>query len=185
MNRRTEEYPRGMPRTVAETVCQGIEQDQAAVQREATLSPIAQQEIEKILRDTIGVMENTRVMQGGLCYTLEERQAIMQQLKRNVYGKRAAEKDKNQQVNERFLQFLTDEGLDPDTINMYATALELLQHWFGKPLPPNPYDVFPEYVQHLRETGQPENRIATTRSMLKQLMRFERQESEAPEDQGR
>jgi hypothetical protein len=184
MAKRTREFPQGYPRQVAQQICEAVEQDQAAqtaqaAQREAECSPIARQEIERTLQATVREYEAIRQINGGQPYTLEEKQALMQQLKRHVYSGPAARKDENQQVNERFLQFLTDEGLDPGTINTYATALQELQQWYGKPLPPNPYDVFPEYVQHLRETGESQYKIENVRAMLKKLMRFERQESEA------
>jgi hypothetical protein len=153
------------------------QEEQAAAQREATISPIARAEIQQILLATIREQEKSRALFHLPPYTTEEKQAALQQLKRNVYGKGVAQKDENQQVNERFLQFLTAEGLTPDVINTYARALQELQEWYGKPLPPNPADVFPQYVQHLRETGQSEYKIENVRAMLKKLIQFEGGES--------
>jgi hypothetical protein len=150
------------------------QEEQAAAQREATISGPVRQEIEKIMQATVRQYEALRQMQGQPAYTFEEKQAVLKGLKRHVYS---TEKDENQQVNERFLQFLASEGLDPDVINTYARALQELQEWYGKPLPPNPADIFPQYVQHLRETGQSEYKIENVRAMLKKLIQFEGGES--------
>lgn len=150
------------------------QEEQAAARREAQVSGPVRQEIEKIMQATIREYEALRRIHGGLPFTVEERQATLRQLKRHVYS---TEKDENQQVNERFLQFLASEGLDPDVINTYARALQELQEWYGKPLPPNPADIFPQYVQHLRETGQSEYKIENVRAMLKKLIQFEGGES--------
>ena len=152
------------------------QEEQAAAQREATISGPVRQEIEKIMQATVRQYEALRQMQGQPAYTFEEKQAVLKGLKRHVYS---TEKDENQQVNERFLQFLASEGLDPDVINTYARALQELQEWYGKPLPPNPADIFPQYVQHLRETGQSEYKIENVRAMLKKLIQFEGGESNA------
>jgi len=152
------------------------QEEQAAAQREATISGPVRQEIEKIMQATVRQYEALRQMQGQPAYTFEEKQAALKGLKRHVYS---TEKDENQQVNERFLQFLASEGLDPDVINTYARALQELQEWYGKPLPPNPADIFPQYVQHLRETGQSEYKIENVRAMLKKLIQFEGGESNA------
>jgi hypothetical protein len=158
-------------------------ESQAAAQKEAQLSAPARAEVEKILQATIRQYETIRQIHGQPPFTFEERQAALQQLKRSVYGKGAAQKDENQQVNERFLQFLASEGLDPDVINTYARALQELQEWYGKPLPPNPADIFPQYVQHLRETGQSEYKIENVRAMLKKLIQFEGGESNDKTDE--
>jgi ribosomal protein L14 len=91
MERRTQEFPQGYPREVAEQICQSIEQDQAAAHREATISGPVRQEIEKIMQATIRQYEAIRQQQGGLPYTFEENQAVLQQLKCHIYGTKQAQ----------------------------------------------------------------------------------------------
>jgi hypothetical protein len=85
MNRKTKEFPNGYPRKVAEDICQGIERDQAVARREATIPGPGRQEIEQILHTTIRYYARTRQLLRLQPFTVEEKQAMLQQLKHYVY----------------------------------------------------------------------------------------------------
>ena len=62
------------------------QEEQAAAQREAMISAPARQEIERIMQATVRQYEALRQQQGGQPFTPEERQAVLRDLKRHIYG---------------------------------------------------------------------------------------------------